>query len=84
LYPPETQHPSFQALHALAYGTYTPPGNNIFVIGPHEDGPHSIQLPYAMMKWWVLVKGLGSIHGEVDQPTVEKLFIPLVRPKNTK
>lgn len=30
----------------------------------------------------VLVKGLGS-HGEIDQPTVEKLFVPASRPKNT-
>lgn len=77
-------HPSFQALHELAYGKYSPPGKNIFVIGPHEEGPHSIQLPYAMMKWWVLVKGLGPLHGEVDQSTMEKLFIPSARPKNTK
>ncbi|KAL7543047.1 hypothetical protein ACHAXR_012356 [Thalassiosira sp. AJA248-18] len=65
-----------------AYGEYKPPGKNIFVIGAHEDGPHSIQLPYAMMKWWVLVKGLGS-HGDIDQPTIEKFFVPSARPKNT-
>jgi len=65
-----------------AYGRYTPPSDNVFVIGPHEEGPHSIQLPYAMMKWWVLVKGLGS-NGENDLPTMEKFFIPAARPKNT-
>ena len=35
-----------------AYGKYTQPAPNIYTIGAYEDGPHSIQLPYAMMKWW--------------------------------
>ena len=66
-----------------AYGEYTPPADNIFVIGAHEDGPHSIQLPYAMMKWWNLVKGLGGSSGELDRATMDKFFIPSARPKNT-
>ena len=65
-----------------AYGQYEPPNDKTFVIGAHDEGPHSIQLPYAMMKWWVMVKGLGS-NGEVDQHTVEKFFNPSSRPKNT-
>lgn len=72
-------HPTYQF---DAYGKYRPPGDNIFVIGPHEDGPHSVHLPFAMMKWWVLVKGLGS-RGDIDQPTLEKFFLPSERPKNT-
>ena len=67
-----------------AYGEYTPPADNIFVIGAHEDGPHSIQLPYAMMKWWNLVKGLGGSSGELDRATMDKFFIPAARPKNTR
>jgi len=35
-----------------AYGKYIQPAPNIYTIGAYEDGPHSIQLPYAMMKWW--------------------------------
>lgn len=64
------------------YGQYTPPGKNIFVIGAHDDGPYSIQLPYAMMRWWVLAKGPGY-DGNIDRPTVDKLFVPSARPKNT-
>eukprot|EP00584_Thalassiosira_punctigera_P009877 CAMPEP_0172533350 /NCGR_PEP_ID=MMETSP1067-20121228/6083_1 /TAXON_ID=265564 ORGANISM="Thalassiosira punctigera, Strain Tpunct2005C2" /NCGR_SAMPLE_ID=MMETSP1067 /ASSEMBLY_ACC=CAM_ASM_000444 /LENGTH=1015 /DNA_ID=CAMNT_0013317979 /DNA_START=86 /DNA_END=3133 /DNA_ORIENTATION=+ len=65
-----------------AFGKYTPQGDKIFVIGPHEEGPHSIKLPYAVMKWWVVVKGLGS-HGKIDRPTMRKFFVPSERPKNT-
>ena len=43
------QHPT----HGYsAYGKYTPPAPNIYTIGAYDEGPHSIQLPYAMMKWW--------------------------------
>mmetsp|Transcript_7140 Transcript_7140/g.15522 ORF Transcript_7140/g.15522 Transcript_7140/m.15522 type:complete len:459 (-) Transcript_7140:34-1410(-) len=65
-----------------AYGKYTPPNDKTFVIGAHEEGPHSIYEPYAMMKWWVLVKGLGS-NGEIDRTTMRKFFVPSERPKNT-
>lgn len=61
---------------------YLPPKENIYVIGAHQDGPRSIQLPYMLMKWWAtLVKGSKA---EINQPTFESLFDPSARPKNTR
>eukprot|EP00986_Skeletonema_menzelii_P012997 scaffold7349_cov145-Skeletonema_menzelii.AAC.11 len=57
---------------------YLPPKENIYVMGAHEDGPRSIQLPYMLMKWWAtLLKGSKA-------ESFESLFVPSARPKNTR
>ena len=60
---------------------YLPPKDNIYVMGAHKDGPRSIQLPYMLMKWWILAKGSKA---EIYKPNVDSLFIPSARPKNTR
>jgi hypothetical protein len=60
---------------------YLPPKDNIFVMGPHADGPRSIKLPYMIMKWWTLVKGAKAEH---YKSTFDSLFLPSARPKNSR
>jgi hypothetical protein len=60
---------------------YLPPKDNIYVMGAHEDGPRSIQLPYMLMKWWALAKGSKA---EIYKPNIDSLFVPSARPKNTR
>lgn len=60
---------------------YIPQHENVFVLGAHEDGPRSIQLPYALMRWWSWAKGGRS---EVDATFIEKFFDRSSKPKNTK
>jgi hypothetical protein len=82
LFPGKQLHINHPTHGFSAYGKYIPPAKNVFVIGAHDDGTNSIQLPYAMMKWWVLVRSMGS-QREADVPTMEKFFLPSARPRNT-
>ena len=54
---------------------YLPPKDNIFVMGPHADGPRSIKLPYMVMKWWT---------SERNKSSFDSLFLPSARPKNSR
>ena len=83
LFPGQQLHINHPTHGFNAYGQYTPPNKNVYVIGAHDEGTNSIHLPYAMMKWWVLVKSMGSQSG-VDVSTMEKLFLPSARPQNTR
>jgi len=83
LFPGKQLHINHPTHGFNAYGKYTPPNKNVYVIGAHDEGMNSIHLPYAMMKWWVLVKSMGS-QSEVDVSTMEKLFLPSARPQNTR
>lgn len=83
LFPGKQLHINHPTHGFNAYGKYTPPNKNVYVIGSHDEGMNSIHLPYAMMKWWVLVKSMGS-QSEVDVSTMEKLFLPSARPQNTR
>jgi hypothetical protein len=57
---------------------YLPPKENIYVMGAHQDGPRSIQLPYMLMKLWAtLVQGYKA-------EIFKSLFVPSARPKNTR
>jgi hypothetical protein len=56
---------------------YLPPKDNIFIMGAHQDGPRSIQLPYMLMKWWALAKA-------ENKSDFDSLFVPSARPKNTR
>ena len=58
---------------------YLPPKDNIYVMGAHEDGPRSIQIPYMLMKWW-----FTSSTSESYKNNLDSLFIPSARPKNTR
>jgi hypothetical protein len=83
LFPGQQLHINHPTHGFNAYGQYTPLAKNVYVIGAHDEGTNSIHLPYAMMKWWVLVKSMGS-QSEVDVSTMEKLFLPSARPQNTR
>lgn len=57
-------------------GKFNPPSDNIFVIGPHDEGSHSLHLPYGVMKWYNSVKAMGL--------EMSKLFVVDERPKSSR
>ena len=57
-------------------GKFNPPSDNVFVIGPHDEGSHSIHLPYGVMKWYNSVKAMGL--------EMSKLFVADERPKSSR
>ena len=57
-------------------GKFNPPSDNVFVIGPHDEGPHSIHLPYGVMKWYNSVKAMKL--------EMSKLFVAEERPKSSR
>ena len=57
---------------------YLPPGEQSYVIGPHEDSRHSIRIPYCSMKLWYLHKT------RPDEAILSKIIDPSQKPVGTK